>query len=224
MRGTRPKGFWFRRHIAIPRGCSRLGIKPIWPAHSHPWAVRSNSFGATGRGCTFPMPASSSKCSDLPGGDAGLASRSERSAARYLRKQGFRIIACNWSTPQGELDIVAVDDGCIVFVEVRSTAGDDTERPASSVDFAKQETIRLRMSLQYLQAKNLLSAGDARFDVLAISWPAVARRNRPSNIFVMHSSPPTGFSSTPNSARKPHREKRRRATCPHSPRRGPGCS
>jgi putative endonuclease len=99
-----------------------------------------------------------------------FGSRSERSAAHYLRKQGFQIIARNWSTPQGELDIVAVDDGCIVFVEVRSTAGDDTERPASSVDFAKQKQLT-RMSLQYLQSKNLLGR-DARFDVLAISWPA----------------------------------------------------
>jgi putative endonuclease len=98
-----------------------------------------------------------------------FGSRSERHAARYLRKQGFRIIARNWSTPQGELDIVAVDEGCIVFVEVRSTASDDTERPASSVDYPKQ--IRLnRMALQYLQAKNLLGR-EARFDVLAISWP-----------------------------------------------------
>ncbi len=98
-----------------------------------------------------------------------FGSRSERSAARYLRKQGFRIIARNWTTPQGELDIVAVDEGCIVFVEVRSTAGDDTERPASSVDIVKQKRLT-RMALQYLQAKNLLGR-NARFDVLAISWP-----------------------------------------------------
>ena len=98
-----------------------------------------------------------------------FGSRSERSAAHYLRKQGFRIIARNWSTSLGELDIVAVDDGCIVFVEVRSTAGDDTERPAASVDFAKQKRLT-RMALQYLQAKNLLGR-DSRFDVLAISWP-----------------------------------------------------
>lgn len=102
-----------------------------------------------------------------------FGSRSERHAARYLRKQGLRIIARNWSTPLGELDIVAVDGDCIVFVEVRSTAGDDTERPASSVDYAKQKRLT-RMALQYLQAKNLLGR-DARFDILAISWPADRR-------------------------------------------------
>jgi putative endonuclease len=98
-----------------------------------------------------------------------FGSRAERRAARYLRKQGFRIIARNWSTPLGELDIVAVDDGCIVFVEVRSTSGNDPDLPAASVDYAKQKRLT-RIALQYLQAKNLLGR-NARFDVLAISWP-----------------------------------------------------
>jgi len=98
-----------------------------------------------------------------------FGSRSERRAARFLRKLGFRIIARNWSTPLGELDIVAVDDGCIVFVEVRSTSGNDPDLPAASVDYAKQKRLT-RMALQYLQAKNLLGR-DSRFDVLAVSWP-----------------------------------------------------
>ena len=102
-----------------------------------------------------------------------FGTRSERRAARYLRKQGFRIIARNWSTPLGELDLVAVDGRCVVFVEVRSTAGEDPERPASSVDLAKQRRLT-RMALQFLQAKHLLDC-EARFDVLAISWPADRR-------------------------------------------------
>jgi putative endonuclease len=102
-----------------------------------------------------------------------FGSRSERRAARFLRKQGFRILDRNWSTPLGELDIIALEKGCLVFVEVRSTAGDDPDRPAASVDFAKQKRLT-RMALQYLQAKQLLGR-DARFDVLAISWPADQR-------------------------------------------------
>ncbi len=102
-----------------------------------------------------------------------FGTRSERRAARYLRKQGMRIIARNWSTPLGELDLVAVEGRCVVFVEVRSTAGEDPERPAASVDLAKQRRLT-RMALQFLQAKRLLDC-EARFDVLAISWPADKR-------------------------------------------------
>jgi putative endonuclease len=102
-----------------------------------------------------------------------FGSRSERRAARFLRQQGFRILVRNWSTPLGELDIVALDGPCIVFVEVRSTAKDDPGRPADSVDFAKQKRLT-RMALQFLQAKHLLGR-EARFDVLAISWPTDRR-------------------------------------------------
>ena len=116
------------------------------------------------------MPASSSA---RPLRRRWFGSRSERSAARYLRKQGFRIIARNWSTPQGELDIVAVGRRLhsVRPSPLHRWVTTPSVAPASSVgDFAKQKQLT-RMSLQYLQAKNLLGR-DARFDVLAISWPA----------------------------------------------------
>ena len=58
-----------------------------------------------------------------------FGTRSERAAARFLRRLGCRILARNYACPHGELDLVAEQAGCIVFVEVRSTGGDDPERP-----------------------------------------------------------------------------------------------
>ena len=63
-------------------------------------------------------------------------------------------------------------DRCIVFVEVRSTEAGDTAMPALSVDAAKQKRLT-RLALFYLQKRRLLECA-ARFDVLAISWPANA--------------------------------------------------
>jgi putative endonuclease len=102
-----------------------------------------------------------------------FGTRSERAAARYLRRLGCRILDRNWTCPHGELDLVAVDGRCVVFVEVRSTGGDDPSRPAASVDDAKQARLT-RLALYYLQRHGLLDCA-ARFDVLAISWPAGAR-------------------------------------------------
>jgi putative endonuclease len=102
-----------------------------------------------------------------------FGTRSERAAARYLRRQGMRIVARNYRCPLGELDLVAVDAGCIVFVEVRSTASEDVGRPALSVDAAKQRRLT-DLALHYLRQHRLLSS-PARFDVLAISWPAGQR-------------------------------------------------
>ena len=70
-----------------------------------------------------------------------FGSRSERAAARFLKRQGFRILARNYSCPHGELDLVAVEGRCVVFVEVRSTGTDDPGRPALSVDDAKQRRL-----------------------------------------------------------------------------------
>lgn len=99
-----------------------------------------------------------------------FGSRSERAAARFLRRKGYRILARNYSCPLGELDLVALDGACIVFVEVRSTETDDASRPAHSVDMAKQRRLT-NLALHFLQQHRLLER-PARFDVLSMSWPA----------------------------------------------------
>jgi putative endonuclease len=98
-----------------------------------------------------------------------FGNRSERAAARFLRRLGYRIVARNYSCPHGELDLVALDGRCIVFVEVRSTERTDTAIPAASVDDAKQRRLT-QLALHFLQKHDLLNQS-ARFDVLALSWP-----------------------------------------------------
>jgi len=98
-----------------------------------------------------------------------FGNRSERAASGFLRKLGYRILEHNFSCDLGELDLVAVDNRCIVFVEVRSTESSDTQTVASSVDAAKQKRLT-RLALYYLKYRGLLECS-ARFDVLAISWP-----------------------------------------------------
>ncbi len=99
-----------------------------------------------------------------------FGTRSERAAARYLRRLGYRIVARNFRCPLGEIDLVALDGDCIVFVEVRSTETGELARPAASVDREKQRRLT-RLALFYLKQKGLLDRA-ARFDVLAIRWPA----------------------------------------------------
>lgn len=98
-----------------------------------------------------------------------FGNRSERAAARFLRRLGYRILARNYACPHGELDLIALDGRCLVFVEVRSTGSTDAERPAASVDDTKQRRLT-RLALYYLQEHRLLNCA-ARFDVLALSWP-----------------------------------------------------
>jgi putative endonuclease len=105
----------------------------------------------------------------LPWWRRWFGNRSERAAARFLRSLGLRIVARNFRCPHGEIDLVAIDDRCVVFVEVRSTEGGDANRPAASVDHAKQRRLT-QLALAFLQQHHL-TGHLARFDVLAVSWP-----------------------------------------------------
>jgi putative endonuclease len=98
-----------------------------------------------------------------------FGSRSERAAARFLRRLGWTIIRRNYSCPHGEIDLIGVEDRCVVFVEVRSTGSDDESRPAASVDDIKQARLT-KLALHFLQEHRLLEHA-ARFDVLTVTWP-----------------------------------------------------
>src|SRR5260221_10734566 len=98
-----------------------------------------------------------------------FGSRSERTAARFLRKLSYRILASNLSDQLGEIDLLALDGGTIVVVEVRSSESKDCQALASTVDAEKQKRLT-NATLRFLQRKKLLNVS-VRFDVLAICWP-----------------------------------------------------
>ena len=114
--------------------------------------------------------------------------RSERYTAKYLRKLGWRILASNVADTRGELDILALDAGTLVVVEVRSTAGSDPAIPAASVDLRKQRRITEAV-LRYLARRQLLGF-PVRFDVLAIAWPE--ERREPIIEHIRHAFEATG--------------------------------
>jgi putative endonuclease len=99
-----------------------------------------------------------------------FGTRSEHAAERFLKRLGYKILARNYVCSFGELDLVAADGDCVVFIEVRSTEKEDLDGPATSVDSAKQSRLT-KLALHFLRRHNLLGR-PTRFDVLALSWPA----------------------------------------------------
>ena len=95
--------------------------------------------------------------------------RSERAAAKYLRKLGWRIVGVNLHEQLGEIDLLAVDGKTLVVVEVRSTSGTDPHVPAASVNYAKQKKLTEAM-LRFFGRNGLLGVS-TRFDILALAWP-----------------------------------------------------
>ncbi len=92
--------------------------------------------------------------------------RGEKRAARFLKRRGYRILAMNVVTPLGEIDIVAEDEGTLVFVEVKARTSLMFGRPEEAVTRAKQATLN-RAALCWLKRHDALLR-PARFDVVAI--------------------------------------------------------
>ncbi|MBZ2385898.1 YraN family protein [Anaerococcus murdochii] len=78
----------------------------------------------------------------------------EEITAEYLEKNGYRILDRNYSKPFGEIDIIAIKDDLIAFVEVKTRKSDAFAYAAEAVDFYKQQRIR-RASQAYLMEKNM---------------------------------------------------------------------
>ena len=99
----------------------------------------------------------------VPAGPSGRAA--EDAAAEFLRGQGYALLARNFSTPVGEVDIIAADGGTICFVEVRSLRS-GAFAPHETVTPRKQKRIRAA-ARRYLSERRL---GDAlcRFDVVSL--------------------------------------------------------
>ena len=87
-------------------------------------------------------------------------------AEQYLRKHGYRILARNFKTDTGELDIVATDDACLIFVEVKMRSGDEYGLPSEAVDYAKQRKLAA-VAAQYIK-RYMLFGAPARFDVIEV--------------------------------------------------------
>ena len=64
--------------------------------------------------------------------------RAEDLCAELLRKAGLRILARNWRCRQGEIDLVAEEDGTLVFAEVRLRRDARFGGAAESVTAAKR--------------------------------------------------------------------------------------
>lgn len=88
-------------------------------------------------------------------------------ACEQLKKSGCKIIQQNYLCKLGEIDIIAQDNQCLIFVEVRYRKQSIFGSAAESVNLKKQQKI-IRAASLYLKSKNLTNHTHCRFDVFAI--------------------------------------------------------
>jgi putative endonuclease len=91
----------------------------------------------------------------------------EDAAAEYLVGQGYTIVARNYQSKQGEIDIIARDStGVHVFVEVKASFGGGMGNPLFRITRAKQLGI-IRLARRWLHEHDLNNA-PCRFDAIGI--------------------------------------------------------
>jgi putative endonuclease len=92
----------------------------------------------------------------------------EALAARFLAGRGLEIVARNYRTRLGEVDLVAREGEVLVFVEVRLRSWAAWGGAAASVDWRKQRRL-VAAARHYLS--RLRAEPRCRFDVVTIEGP-----------------------------------------------------
>ena len=105
----------------------------------------------------------------MPSAKTKLGTQGENAARRLLESQGYRILECNYRCRYGEIDIVAVDGDCTVFVEVRTKRSKSFGTPEESLSRTKQRRLTTT-ALTYLQACET-SPADWRIDLVSVRFP-----------------------------------------------------
>ena len=105
-----------------------------------------------------------------------LGQRGERLAAAYLLRQGFRLVAANFTLPVGrnrrgviinaEIDLVAYEGETLCFIEVKTRTSDAFAAPEAAVDLRKQRQI-IRTGRIYRRVFQL-SGEPYRYDVVSV--------------------------------------------------------
>ena len=91
----------------------------------------------------------------------------EKAAADYLRDKGYLIRETNFRCRQGEIDLIAEDGRCLVFVEVKYRRNAEAGSPLEAVSAAKQRQIS-RIALFYMNKCRISPDQPIRFDVIGI--------------------------------------------------------
>lgn len=88
----------------------------------------------------------------------------EKRAAWWLRLKGYRVLALNWRSVAGEIDLIARRGATLAFIEVKQRADPDT----AAFSLAPQQRLRLaRAAGLFVAQRPELADLTLRFDLMA---------------------------------------------------------
>jgi putative endonuclease len=107
-----------------------------------------------------------------------LGRAAEDLVAGRLVAAGWEILERNARTRHGELDIVALDGGALVFVEVKAGRAESLygpERPILAVGPQKQRRIRRLATAWMSERRDLPRYEEIRFDAIGVTYDRAGR-------------------------------------------------
>ncbi len=90
----------------------------------------------------------------------------ENIACKYLESKGYKIVERNFEARQGEIDIIAIDNKEIVFIEVKTRTNKKYGNPIEAVDKNKQK--HLIKTIEYYLHSRHLEDEFIRIDIIEI--------------------------------------------------------
>jgi putative endonuclease len=105
-----------------------------------------------------------------------LGALGERIAARWLARDGWQVVDRRWRSGRRDLDVVAIRDNVVAFVEVKTRRSTWSGQPVEAVNWRKQRELT-RSAQAWMDQRGVLVAPAAavyRFDVVGV----VASRER----------------------------------------------
>ena len=90
----------------------------------------------------------------------------ENTACEYLKKSGYSIVQRNFHSRYGEIDIIALDKTCTVFVEVKTRKNALYGNASEYVDYRKRQ--KLLLCAKYYLSGNIYE--EVRFDVIEVYY------------------------------------------------------
>lgn len=101
-----------------------------------------------------------------------FGAQGEKVAVDFLKDNGYKILAKNYKTKLGEIDIIARDKDTLAFIEVKTRHSDRWGLPSEAISRTKQRQIS-KAAVLFLKENELLDK-KARFDVVSIVYSADA--------------------------------------------------
>jgi len=95
-----------------------------------------------------------------------IGKRGEQEAVKYLLADGYKILKKNFYSRWGEIDLIAVKETKLSFVEVKTRVSDLYGKPHDAVTFRKKNN--LRRPIQYFLLKNDYKNYKLSLDVISL--------------------------------------------------------